>query len=118
MEVFSQSFPIIKNRWTSTFALFAGGWSYLLLALFYLIIDIAGWRRWAFPFIVIGMNSIFAYMAWHLCQPAFRRVAETFLGGVEHYIGAWYEPVAAAGAFVTLWLLLCYMHRNKTYLRV
>ena len=50
-------------------ALWAAGWSYLLLALFYLLIDVAGFRRWAFPFVVIGMNAIAIYVVWDLLNP-------------------------------------------------
>jgi predicted acyltransferase len=110
-------FPIIKNRWTSTFALYAGGWSYLLLALAYLVIDVGGIRRWAFPFMVIGANSIFAYMAWNLGAPAFHQAAERFTGGLEPYVGPYYDSIAWAGATACLWLLLYYMYRNRTFLR-
>lgn len=111
-------FPIIKNRWSSTFALYAGGWSYLLLALFYLVIDVWGLRRWAFPLVVIGANSIFAYIAWQLGHGVFRQAAEVFLRGLKSYVGpAWYEPIAWAGATATLWLLLWYLYRNRTFIR-
>ena len=43
-------FPIIKNIWSSSFVLWAGGWSLLLLALFYWIIDVQGYQRWSFFF--------------------------------------------------------------------
>ena len=54
-------FPIIKILWTSSYVLYAGGWSLLLLALFYWVIDVLGFKRWAFFFIVIGMNPITIY---------------------------------------------------------
>lgn len=111
-------FPIIKNRWTSSYVLYAGGWSLLLLAVFYLVIDVWHWRRWAFPFAVIGANSIFAYMCWQLGSGVFRQAADIFLGGLKHYVPlVWYEPIACAGAFGVLWLLLWYLYRNKTFLR-
>ncbi len=110
--------PIIKNRWTSSYVLFAGGWSLLLLALFYLLIDVCQWRRWAIPFVVMGANSIFAYMCWQLGSGVFRAAAEVFLGGLQQYLPpAWYEPLAWAGATSTLWLLLWYLYRNKTFIR-
>ncbi len=114
----SPYFPCIKNRWTSTYALWAGGWSYLLLALFYLVIDVWQWRRWAFPFVVIGANSIFVYMSWNLCSGAYRFVADRFLGGLRQYTGTWYDGIAWTGAFLVMWLLLWYMYRNKTFIRV
>jgi len=116
--LWSYQFPMIKNRWTSTFALWAGGWSYLLLALFYQVIDVWQWRRWAFPFVVIGSNSIFVYMTWNLCSGAFRAVADRFLGGLKPYLPAWYDGLAWTGAFLVFWLLLWYMYRNKTFLRI
>jgi hypothetical protein len=87
------------------------------LALFYLVIDVWGLRRWAFPFIVIGANSLAAYMAWGLGNSAFYRVAEVLLGGLGQYVGPWQGTVLAAGAFGGLWLLLWYMYRNKTFIR-
>jgi len=110
--------PVVKSRWTSGYALYAGGWSFLSLALFYLVIDVWGFRRWAFPFVVIGMNPIFAYMAMQLGCGAFRSAAEKLLGGLERYAGAWQPLILSAGSFALLWLLLWYMHRNKTFIRV
>jgi predicted acyltransferase len=109
--------PIIKVRWTSAFALYAGGWSFLLLAVFYLVIDVWGFRRWAFPFIVIGMNALFGYMVWQLGHGALYLVAETFFGGLGQYVGPWHGAILSAGAFAVLWLLLWYMYRNKTFIR-
>jgi predicted acyltransferase len=111
-------FPIIKVRWTSSYVLYAGGWSYLLLALSYLVIDVWGWRRWAIPFMAIGTNSIFAYLSWQLCNSAFRRVSEVFLGGLGPYVGPWQEAIVSAGALGVLWLVLCYLYRKGTLIRV
>ena len=58
-----REFPVIKILWTSTYVLVAGGWSLLLLALFYTIIDVLKLRAWAFFFVVIGMNAITIYVA-------------------------------------------------------
>jgi predicted acyltransferase len=111
-------FPIIKNRWTSSYVLYAGGWSFLLLAAFYLVIDVWQWRRWAFPFVVIGANSIFAYMCWTLGSGVFHQAAKIFLGGLERFMTpGWYALITSAGATLVLWLLLWYLYRNKTYIR-
>jgi predicted acyltransferase len=111
-------FPIIKARWTSTYALYAGGWSYLLLALFYLVIDIWGYRKWAFPFIVIGMNAIVAYMVWGLFSPAFRVMAEAFIGGLQRYVGGCYEALTYVGAMIICWLILYWLYRQRTFVRI
>ncbi|MFO0911859.1 MAG: hypothetical protein U0795_02795 [Pirellulales bacterium] len=62
-------FPIIKKLWTSSYVLVAGGWSLLLLALFYVVIDIYQYRTWAQPFVWIGLNPIAVYMATGLVNP-------------------------------------------------
>jgi len=116
--VWSIWFPIIKMRWTSTYVLYAGGWSYLLLALFYLIIDVRGHRKWAFPFIVIGMNAIVAYMAWGLFAPAFRLMAEVFVGGLKQYVGGSYDAMAWFGALIIIWLVLYWLYRSRTFVKV
>src|SRR5439155_24221383 len=53
--------PIVKKIWTPSWVLYSGGWAFLILAGFYLVIDVIGFSFWAFPLRVIGMNSIAAY---------------------------------------------------------
>ena len=81
----SPLFPIIKNLWTSSYVLIAAGWSLLLVALFYFVIDIQGARRWAFPFVVIGMNAITIYVAQEFIN--FPDIAKFFLGGLAMLAG-------------------------------
>jgi predicted acyltransferase len=108
--------PIIKHLWTSSMVLWAGGWSYLLLALFYLLIDIVGWRWWAFPFVVIGMNAITIYVAYWFIP--FRGISETLVGGLARHLGP-AGPVAIAFTTVALvWLLLYHLYRQRIFLRI
>ncbi|MFC4142683.1 acyltransferase family protein [Pedobacter mendelii] len=58
-------FPINKNMWTSSFVLFAGGWSVILFAIFYYIIDVKSIKIWSLPFVWIGTNSILIYVCAH-----------------------------------------------------
>lgn len=112
-------FPIIKVRWTSSYVLFAGGYSYLLLGLFYLVIDVWRIRRWAYFFVVIGANSIFAYLCWQLGRKAFLQISEVLLGGLKiHLSPEIYEPLYLAGGTATLWILLWYLYRNRTFIKV
>ncbi len=60
--VINPFYPVIKNCWTSTYNLLAGGISFLLVALFYLVIDVWGLKKWSFFFRIIGLNSIFIYL--------------------------------------------------------
>jgi predicted acyltransferase len=109
-------FPVIKNLWTSSFVLYAGGWSLMLLALFYGIIDGLGFRWWAFFFIVIGSNAIVIYVAPHLIS--FDYTAHALFGGLGKLSGA-FEPVALALAVLAVkWLVLLYLYRKRLFLRV
>jgi len=109
-------FPIIHHIWTSTLVLFAGGWSFLLLALFYLVIDVWGYKKWAFPFVVIGVNAIAVYVATHLFD--FTLIGNVFVGGLAKRAGAWNEFVQELGALLVIWLILYWMYRKKTFIKV
>ena len=110
-------FPINKNLWTSSFALCAGGFSILLLALFYWVIDVLQFRKWTFFFVVIGMNSIVIYMIGDYIS--FGYTANALFGGILHLFP---EPVAAVGeviAFIGIqWAFMYLLYRNKLFLKV
>lgn len=114
--VWNNWFPIIKNLWTSSFVLFSAGLSYLLLALFYLIIDVYKFRKWAFGFRVIGMNAIVVYMATMLFD--FRKIGNIFVGALDKWLGPWNNFVQAAAAFAVIWLILFWMYRKKSFIKI
>lgn len=114
--IWSMWFPIIHHIWTSSLVLFAGGWSYLLLAFFYYVIDVRGYTRWSFPFRVIGVNAIAVYVATHLFN--FSTIAAVFVGGLSKWFGEWYQVLLAVSALLVVWLILLYMYRNRTFLKV
>jgi predicted acyltransferase len=108
--------PIIKHIWTGSFVLFAGGICYLLMAFFYLTVDIASRKGWAKAFIIIGTNSIVAYTAWHLFD--FGLISDVFTNGLKPVTGDWYHLIRAIAAFTVLFLILRYMYRNKIFIKV
>jgi predicted acyltransferase len=109
-------FPIIKRLWTSSFVLFSAGLSYLLLALFYLVIDVWGFRKWAYGLVVIGTNAIFVYMVTHLVK--FRSVASVFVEGLDQFVGPWKDFIHAVAGFALVWLILFWMYRKRTFIKV
>ena len=108
--------PIVKKLWTSSFVLFLSGMCYILMAAFYWVIDVKGYKKWAFPLKVIGMNAIFAYTITHVLR--FADVAKPFLYGTEQYFGAYYPTVLVVGGFGILYLILWYMYKKKTFIKV
>jgi predicted acyltransferase len=114
--VWSLAFPIIKNIWSSSFVLFAGGWSLLLLALFYWIIDIRGHKRWAFFFTVIGVNPITIYIVNRFFD--FRLLGNIFIHGFVDYLGGWKPFITEVAAVTVGWLFLYFLYRRKIFLKV
>jgi predicted acyltransferase len=112
------AFPIIKNLWTSSYALVAGGWSLILLALFYLVIDVWKIRRWSFPFVVIGLNSITIYMLSSGIID-FQAMNKFFFTGVIHFFSEPAQPVVSAvGLLICEWVFLYFLYRKKIFLKV
>jgi len=109
-------FPVIKHIWTSSFVLYSAGWCYLLLALFYLVIDICGFKKWAFGFVVIGMNAIAVYMATHVFN--FRHIGDIFVDGLDKYVGDWSSFIHAVAAFVVIWLIMWWMYRKRLFIKI
>jgi predicted acyltransferase len=114
--IWAQFFPIIKILWTSSYVLFAGGWSLLLLALFYWVIDVKGYRKWSFFFVVIGMNAITIYFLQRFVE--FDSIAEFFLGGLAKHAGLIAPLLLPFGALMIRWLLLHFLYRHRVFLKV
>ena len=114
--LFSSFYPIIKKAWTSTFNMLAGGISFILLALFYLIIDHWKFQKWAFYFRVIGMNSIFVYLFYRIVNT--QHIAEFFIGWLAKPLGENGEIILALGSMAVVWLVLYFMYKKKIFLKV
>jgi heparan-alpha-glucosaminide N-acetyltransferase len=112
--------PVVKRIWTPSWTLFSGGWCLLLLACFYGVIEIWGRKAWAFPLIIIGMNSIAAYCIDHLWEDFIRTNLKTNLGGkVFQLFGPAYESLLlGAAVLLVYWLLLYWMYRRKLFLKI
>jgi predicted acyltransferase len=112
------AFPINKNMWTSSFVLYAGGWSLILLFIFYQVIDIWGYRKWSMPFIWIGTNSILIYMAAHGVVN-FTSTASFLFGGLIQYAPPDWQPVWLATGILAIQLVLLYfLYQKKWFLKV
>jgi len=112
--------PVAKPIWTPSWVLFSGGWCCLLLAAFYALVDVERQRAWAFPLVVIGMNSITAYFIANIFETfAFNGLRRIFGRKLFSLFGDAYEPlfygiIVLAG----FWLVLLAMHRRKIFMRI
>jgi heparan-alpha-glucosaminide N-acetyltransferase len=112
--------PVVKRIWTPSWTLFSGAVCFLFLAAFLWIVEIRGYRKWTFPLVVVGMNSMAAYLIAHLFE---RFIVDSFrihLGPHAFQLfGTALEPLMRGAAIlVTFWLILFWMYRRKLFLRV
>ena len=113
----AQIFPVIKLLWTSSYVLISCGLGAVLLAVFYFIIEIRGWQRWAQPFVWIGTNAITIYLVSGIVN--FHRLAGRFVGGdIAHWLGRFDEFIRALMALSLAWLLVWFLYRRKIFLRL
>ena len=110
-------FPINKNLWSSSFVLNVGGYSLILLGIFYYIIDVLGYKKWAFFFKVIGMNSILIYLSGAFINWTY--TTNGFFQWLGQLIGNPYNAVAMAICYVLVkWAFLYFMYKKNVFLRV
>jgi predicted acyltransferase len=112
--------PIVKRIWTPAWTLFSGGMCFVFLAAFSWVIDIKKHRAIAFPLVVVGINSIAAYMMAHLCEEFIQSSFKIHLGmGVLNIFGTAVEPtVLGALTLLSYWLILYWMFKKRLFIRI
>lgn len=125
-------FPINKALWTSSYVLFTGGLALELLALCYWLVDLQGYRRWAKPFVVFGVNALALYVLSGMLSDVLNVVPRAKLDGAtgnlkswiyERVFESWLAPVNASLAFALSyvafwWLLMWVLYRRKIFIKV
>jgi predicted acyltransferase len=112
-------FPIIKHIWTSSYVLYTAGWSCLLLGIFYGIVDGLRWRRWGFPFLLIGMNPLVIYLLINTGLVNFPYIAKFFFGFSYAHADPPMVPVWEALATMAVqFVFLYWLYRRKLFWRV
>jgi predicted acyltransferase len=115
--IWNLDFPINKNLWSSSFVLLTTGLSLLLLAIFYFIIDVQGYKKWTLFFRVIGMNSILIYLSWRFINWDY--TAKGFFTWLLQAVGKPYDGVVLAACAIFIeWLFLYFLYRKKVFLKV
>jgi heparan-alpha-glucosaminide N-acetyltransferase len=112
--------PIVKRIWTSSYTLYSGGLVVLMLAGFYAIIEWRGFKRWSFPLLVIGANSIAIYvMSWTIEHFVSSTLVRHLGPGPFAVLGPPFEPVLrGVGVLIVFWSILLWMYRRKIFLKI
>jgi predicted acyltransferase len=117
---YSHICPVVKRIWTPSWTIFSGGICFLFLAAFSWVIDVKGFRKWAFPLVVIGMNSIVAYCIAHFMEGFLESTFRIHLGAnFFQFAGAGLQPLfQGAAILLCYWLVLLWMYRRKLFLKI
>ena len=116
-KVWNLAFPINKNLWTSSFVCWVGGLSLLLFSIFYLIIDVWQYKKWAFFFVVIGVNPITIYLTERIIN--FRSATNFFFGGISSMLPEVWKPfINGIGITAIAWVFLYILYKKKIFLKV
>lgn len=112
--------PIVKRIWTPSWTLFSGGLVTWLLAGFVAIIEGVGWRRWAFPLVVAGVNPITLYVMWQLMGGFIRENLKIHFGRnlFESWGPALVPMLERGGVLLVFWLILFWMYRKRIFIRI
>jgi predicted acyltransferase len=114
--------PINKNLWTSSYVLLTGGAASFVLAACLYIIDVRGWRRWAHPFVVLGMNAIALFVVSGLIGKAF--VVWQLQGPIYQHAFAWLASPKNASLFYSLaflaamYAMCAFLYKRRIFLKV
>jgi predicted acyltransferase len=109
--------PVVKKIWTPSWTVFSTGWTLATLAGFVLVMDVWRLRAWAFPFVVVGMNSIAMYVMSWLTKPWLQKTLHTHLGD-KMFEGVWGPVVEMSVVVFLLWFITWWMYRQRIFIRI
>lgn len=115
--IWSLHFPINKHLWTSSFILLTSGMAFIFLGLFYYIIDMLKYQKWAFFFQVIGMNSLTIYLAYHFIDFAYTS-GILFAGLYAPLPEPFHNALEALGGLALVWSMMYFLYRKKIFIKI
>jgi predicted acyltransferase len=107
--------PVVMKLWTTSYGLLSAGWACLEFLLFYWIVDVLGYRKWSFPFVVIGMNAVAIYLGVSIVR--FGSIVGVFSKPLAAQMGVFDPLFSAAAVLLVEWLVLFWMYKRKIFIR-
>lgn len=109
--------PIIKRLWTPSYVLYSGGWVLLILGAFHWFIDVRDTKRWTFPFVVVGMNSLVMYLLAAV-GAAWIRYGLYAVAGREIFHTTFGPMLESLLILAACWLICLALYRQRIFIRV
>jgi predicted acyltransferase len=107
--------PVVMKMWTASYGLMSAGWACLMLLFFYWLIDIRGYRKWAFPLTIIGMNAIFIYMFTSIIH--LDPIVDVFTQGIVRVLPNAELLFQQVAVLAVEWFILFWMYKRNIFLR-
>lgn len=122
--LWGMQFPVIKKIWTSSYVLVAGGYSAILMGVFYLIVDVWKCQWWCQPFVWMGMNSITIYLTKNFLGGTFSKLSARFVGGdikayLDEHVAKGFGDlvISIVGLLLAFWFVR-FLYKRKIFLRL
>ena len=109
--------PIIKRICTTSFTLYSGGWVLLMLLAFYWVVEVKGWRKWTFPLLVVGANSIFIYSLDQVLRGWLNRAVGVFTNNYA-VLGDFGSVAQSCTVLLVMWYLCYWLYKRKIFLKL
>ena len=109
--------PIIKRICTTSFTIYSTGWVLLMLLVFYWAVEVKGYRRWTFPLVVAGANSIFLYSVEQLLRGGLDRAVGIFTFRFE-WLGIFAPVAQACAVLLVMWYLCYWLYQRKIFFKL
>jgi heparan-alpha-glucosaminide N-acetyltransferase len=109
--------PIIKRICTTSFTLYSAGWILLMLLAFYWFVEVKGYRKWTFPLVVVGANSIFIYSIDNVLREWLDRAVGVFTLNFQ-WLGDFAPVAQSCAVLLVVWGLCYWLYRRKIFLKL
>jgi predicted acyltransferase len=108
--------PIVKRLWTASWTLYSTGWVLLMMLGFYVVVEMLGYRRWTFPLVVFGMNSIFIYTADELLRGWLDKSLAVFTAGFK-FLGSAAPVAQSCAVLLVLWAVCWWLYKRSIFFK-
>jgi len=114
----SPAVPIIKRIWTASFTLYSAGFVILGLLFFYWAVEVKGWTRWTYVLVVVGMNSIFAYIIFQLARSSVEEAWLAFIRPLVETTWPYGSVLHSLLSLAVIWYVLHFFYRHRILFKV
>ncbi|MPY87814.1 MAG: DUF5009 domain-containing protein [Luteitalea sp.] len=116
--VMSPVVPIVKRIWTASFTFYSAGFVILGLLCFYWLVEVKGYKKWTFPLVVVGMNSILAYVIFQMARGSVENGVMVFVRPLVEVMGPYGVVMHSLLSLLVIWYVMYFFYRHRIFFKV